>query len=189
MTTTQSIEESNNIIRAAIKTRMTNVAAGKSHEQWYDPIDAAEGALPVAEPEAADDTVTKPLAALAPPPVPPATPQSPKAAIKAACRPRPGSLAFMEVLEEIREMHLKKSQDYGEPVDALANIRFGAEVVGVEPWRGCVIRIADKMQRIRSYCRDGKLANESFEDALSDLASYAIIALVMFREQKNREQS
>lgn len=182
MTTTQSIEESNNIIRAAIKTRMTNVAAGKSHEQWYDPIDAAEGALPVAQPEAGDDTVTEPPVALAPPPAPPA-------AIKAACRPRPGSLAFMEVLEEIREMHLKKSQDYGEPVDALANIRFGAEVVGVEPWRGCVIRIADKMQRIRSYCRDGKLANESFEDALSDLASYAIIALVMFREQKNREQS
>lgn len=94
---------------------------------------------------------------------------------------RPGSLEFMEILEEMREMHMKKSQDYGEPTDPLANISAGADVVGIEPWRGCVIRIADKMQRIRSFCRDGALANEGFEDALMDLASYAIIALIMFR--------
>lgn len=94
---------------------------------------------------------------------------------------RPGSLEFMEVLEELRSMHMKKSQDYGDPSDPLANISAGADVVGIEPWRGCVIRIADKMQRIRSYCRDGALANEGFEDALMDLASYAIIALIMFR--------
>ena len=101
---------------------------------------------------------------------------------------RPGSLAFMDVLEELREIHLKKSQDYGEPTDALANIRVGADVVGIEPWRGCVIRIADKMQRIRSFCRDGRLANEGFEDALLDLASYAIIALIMFRQYEDSVQ-
>lgn len=97
---------------------------------------------------------------------------------------RPGSLAFMEILEEIRQTHIKKSQDYGDPLDALANIRSGAEFVGIEPWRGCLVRVADKMQRIKSYCRDGRLANEGFEDALLDLASYAIIALIMFREGK-----
>lgn len=93
-----------------------------------------------------------------------------------------GSEAFLRVIDEIKAVHIKKSHDYGEPKDPLANIRNGAEIVGIEPWRGCVIRIADKMQRIRSYCREGKLANEGFEDALLDLASYAIIALVMFRE-------
>jgi hypothetical protein len=97
---------------------------------------------------------------------------------------RPGSLAFMEVIEEIRQIHIKKSQDYGEPGDALANIRSGAELVGIEPWRGCLVRIADKVQRIRSYCRDGRLANEGFEDTLLDLASYAVIALIMFRESQ-----
>jgi hypothetical protein len=99
---------------------------------------------------------------------------------------RPGSLAFMEVLEELRATHLKKSQDYGDPADALANIRSGASLVGVEPWRGCLIRVADKIQRIKSFCRDGSLANEGFEDALLDLASYAVIALVMFREEQNK---
>jgi len=112
----------------------------------------------------------------------PVAPQPVVATItKQETKQRPGSLAFMDVLEELRAVHIKKSQDYGEPTDALANIRAGADVVGIEPWRGCIIRIADKMQRIRSYCRDGKLANESFEDALLDLASYAIIGLVMFR--------
>ena len=96
---------------------------------------------------------------------------------------RPGSLAFMKVVEEIRETHMRKSQDYGDPADPLANVRAGAELVGIEPWRGCVIRMADKMQRIKSFCREGRLANEGFEDALMDLASYAVIALVLFREQ------
>jgi hypothetical protein len=90
----------------------------------------------------------------------------------------------MEVVEEIRQTHLRKSQDYGDPTDPLANVRAGAELVGIEAWRGCVIRMADKMQRIKTYCRDGRLANEGFEDALLDMASYAIIALVLFREQE-----
>ena len=97
---------------------------------------------------------------------------------------RPGSSSFVGILDELRKIHFAKSQDYGDPDDALANIRAGAEVVGIEPWRGCVIRIADKMQRIKSFCREGKLANEGFEDALLDLASYAIIALIMFRLQQ-----
>jgi hypothetical protein len=88
----------------------------------------------------------------------------------------------MQVIEELREMHLRKSQDYGSNCDPLANVRAGAELVGIEPWRGCLVRVADKIQRLRTFCHDGRLANESVEDALLDLASYAVIALVMFRE-------
>lgn len=99
---------------------------------------------------------------------------------------RPGSLAFMEILEELRATHIKKSQDYGDRADPLANIRSGAEFVGVEPWRGCLVRVADKIQRIKSFCHEGSLANEGFEDALLDLASYAVIALIMFREEQKK---
>lgn len=97
---------------------------------------------------------------------------------------RPGSLAFMEVIEELRQMHLRKSQDYGSNRDPLANVRAGAELVGIEAWRGCLVRVADKIQRLRTYCHDGRLANEGVEDAMIDLASYAVIALVMFRESR-----
>ena len=100
-------------------------------------------------------------------------------------REYPGSLQFLEAIEEIRAIHIKKSQDYGSPADPLANIRGGAELVGIEPWRSCLVRVADKVQRLRTYCRTGSLANESVEDAFMDLACYAIIALVLFRESKN----
>lgn len=112
-------------------------------------------------------------------------PCSTQALPKTGDRPhqRPGSLAFMEVIEELRQMHLRKSQDYGSNRDPLANVRAGAELVGIEAWRGCLVRVADKIQRLRTFCHDGRLANESVEDALLDLASYSIIALVMYREE------
>jgi hypothetical protein len=39
------------------------------------------------------------------------------------------------------------------------------------------------MHRIQSFLQNGSLANESVEDSLKDLAAYALIALVLFREQ------
>lgn len=100
-----------------------------------------------------------------------------------AQRLRPGSDRFFEVLEEIKSMHLRKTMDYGEDADALANVRQGADFVSIEPWRGCLVRMADKMQRLRTYCRTGRLVHEGVEDNLLDLAAYAAIALVLFREQ------
>ena len=97
---------------------------------------------------------------------------------------RPGSLAFMEVIEEIRSLHLAKTQDYGADSDALKNIRDGADVVGIEPWRACLIRMADKMTRLRSYCHNGRVEFDGVEDTLLDMAAYAAIALVLFREAK-----
>jgi hypothetical protein len=99
-------------------------------------------------------------------------------------RIRPGSDRFFEVLEEIKSMHLRKTMDYGEDADALANVRQGAEFVSIEPWRGCLVRMADKMQRLRTFCRTGRLVHEGVEDTLLDMAAYAAIALVLFREQR-----
>ena len=50
---------------------------------------------------------------------------------------RPGSREFIDVLEEIRTLHLRKTLDYGEQQDALANIRNGADVVNLDrsSWR------------------------------------------------------
>ncbi len=95
---------------------------------------------------------------------------------------RPGSLAFMEVIEEVRQLHLAKTQDYGADSDALKNIRDGADVVGIEPWRACLIRMADKMTRLRSYCHNGRVEFDGVEDTLLDMAAYSAIALVLYRE-------
>jgi hypothetical protein len=98
---------------------------------------------------------------------------------------RPGSLAFMKVLDEISAIHVAKSQDYGADDDALANIRSGADLIGVEPWRACLIRMADKMTRLRSFCHRGRVEFDGVEDTLLDMAAYCAIALVLYREQNN----
>ena len=100
-----------------------------------------------------------------------------------------GSERFLDVLDRIRLLHKNKSADYGSETDPLANIRSGAEFVGIEPWRGCMVRICDKMQRLKTFCRTGKLVHEGVEDTLMDLASYAIVAMVLFGEERNGDDT
>ena len=95
---------------------------------------------------------------------------------------RPGSLPFLELLDEVRALHLSKSQDYGSQSDPLANIRQGAEFVNIEPWRGCMVRIADKVQRLRTFCQTGRLVHEGVRDTLLDLSAYSLLAIVLFDE-------
>jgi hypothetical protein len=93
----------------------------------------------------------------------------------------PRSQAFIDALDELRALHLKKGADYGAPDDPFANISVSSQW-GIEPWLGAIMRGTDKVVRLQSYARTGTLANEGVEDALADLAAYALIALVLFRE-------
>ena len=95
---------------------------------------------------------------------------------------RPGSREFVAVLEELKALHLKKTLDYGVDEDALANIRQSADVVNMPAWAGCVIRMSDKMHRLKAFFRRGKTEFDGVEDTLKDLACYAAIALVLYRE-------
>jgi hypothetical protein len=92
------------------------------------------------------------------------------------------SQRFLDLLDEMRRLHESKSADYGSETDPLANIRQGAEFVGIEPWRGCMVRIADKVQRLRTYCRTGRLVHEGVRDTLLDLSAYSLLAIVLFDE-------
>jgi hypothetical protein len=90
---------------------------------------------------------------------------------------------FNKILEEIKELHDKKQKDYGTDSDQFANIR-ASEKFGISAWVGAILRGNDKMSRIQAFVRKGKLENETLEDSLIDLAVYAIIALTLYREQK-----
>lgn len=96
--------------------------------------------------------------------------------------PHRSSRRFLELLDEMAELHRSKSADYGSEEDPLANIRQGAEFVDIEPWRGCMVRIADKVQRLRTYCRTGTLVHEGVQDTLLDLAAYSLLAIVLHEE-------
>jgi hypothetical protein len=96
-----------------------------------------------------------------------------------------GNADYLKLLEEMRDLHLRKAADYGTDTDPLANLRTSVEF-GVEPWRAAVIRFGDKVSRLKTYCVKGTLACEGVEDTLMDAAAYALLALVLFREQKQK---
>jgi hypothetical protein len=101
----------------------------------------------------------------------------------------PTSQAFFDLCDQMKEMHRRKSRDYGCPSgeDPLANIRNGARFVGIPSWKGAMVRLSDKVTRLAAYNATGRLENESLEDNLFDLASYALLALLLHREDRDAE--
>ena len=91
---------------------------------------------------------------------------------------------FTAILQEIKAMHDKKSQDYGRPADPYANVRASQDF-GIPAWVGTLVRANDKMRRLQSAAQGSTMANESIEDSLLDLAVYAIIALDLYRKENN----
>lgn len=181
-----TIEERNQMLRQAVVMRREAQAAGKPHEEWYDESPAAtEPAAPVAEEEESQHVAWDRIADE--PYIDHLLEQQRLRGDGIQHEQQPGSLPFLELLEELRSLHLSKSQDYGSQSDPLANIRQGAEFVGIEAWRGCMVRVADKVQRLKTYCRTGRLVHEGVRDTLLDLAAYSLLAIVLFDE--GRESS
>lgn len=86
-------------------------------------------------------------------------------------------------------MHLKKCHDYGDDSDALANIRSSAAVINAQPWAGAVLRMSDKMHRLKAFFHSGRVEFDGVDDTLLDLCAYSAIALVLYREQQNGHHS
>ena len=93
----------------------------------------------------------------------------------------PMSERLHQVLQELGELHDRKQADYGRANDPFANIRASSEW-GLEPWVGAMVRLTDKVRRLQSLLKNGKLQNESAQDSFKDIAVYSIIALVLFEE-------
>ena len=92
---------------------------------------------------------------------------------------------FHEILAELGALHDKKAKDYGHGDDPYTNVRASA-AWDIPPWIGVMIRLNDKIIRLQSLVQKGALANESAEDSLRDIAVYAVIALLLFEEEKSR---
>lgn len=197
---TQQLEDANAQIRKAIEVRREAVAAGKPHDEWYADLDEGccsggkchtkefdtatidvsdeppqETSIPAdwilrgeQELQAHDDDIRWTGDSIAR-----ATPDG----------LRPGSREFLAILDELRELHLAKTLDYGVDEDALSNIRSSADVVNMPAWAGCILRISDKMHRLKAFFRRGRCEFDGVEDTLKDIACYAAIALVLHREQ------
>ena len=189
MTTT--IDAANEALRTAVQQRREAQAAGKPHEAWYGERvtetlperHKAEDLLHDATRLEVSDVEWDRLADE--PYIEHLLEQQRLRGDGIQHEQQPGSLPFLELLEELRTLHLSKSQDYGSESDPLANIRQGAEFVGIEAWRGCMVRVADKVQRLKTYCRTGRLVHEGVRDTLLDLAAYSLLAIVLFDEGRD----
>ena len=91
---------------------------------------------------------------------------------------------FHEILAELGALHNLKSQDYGTGTDPLANVRASQEW-GIPAWIGAMVRLNDKVRRLQSMVRNGRLANESAEDSFRDIAVYAILAFILWEEARD----
>jgi hypothetical protein len=89
---------------------------------------------------------------------------------------------FDEILDEMKALHAKKHADYGSGTDEYANFHSFKDF-GVAPWIGVVLRISEKMARLKSFTRNGRLENESVLDSLQDISVLAIIAQILYQEE------
>ena len=93
--------------------------------------------------------------------------------------------SFEDIINEIKEIHSKKSSDYGDT--EFANIRSSQDF-GIKAWIGAMVRLNDKVKRIQQYITKGNLNYESIRDSLIDISVYAIIATVLFDEEESNKK-
>lgn len=101
--------------------------------------------------------------------------------LPAAPTQRAGDPRFHRMLKLIGDLHDKKQADYGSKSDPFANVR-ASEEFGVAPWVGALVRLNDKVTRLKQFSRRGTLANESAKDSMLDISVYALIAHILYEE-------
>lgn len=97
----------------------------------------------------------------------------------------PKSQEFHDLLKEMGQMHDRKQADYGREDDPFANVR-ASEEFGMPAWVGAMVRANDKMRRLQVAATGKKLRNESAEDSFLDMAVYALIGLILYREEESK---
>lgn len=94
---------------------------------------------------------------------------------------RHGDPRFYKLLEEIAELHSKKSYDYTPAGDPLANFKR-SEKLGVPAWKGCLVRMGDKQGRIEQLASGKDPQNESLRDSLIDNAVYSLLCVLLLED-------
>jgi hypothetical protein len=84
-----------------------------------------------------------------------------------------------------------KRSDYSGDADPFMNFRSSAHV-GVEPWRGAMVRWLDKIQRMRQLAEkggEGEVKSESLVDTAADALNYCAITLALIIESLPEPQA
>jgi hypothetical protein len=100
-----------------------------------------------------------------------------------------GHPLFYELLLKMAEIHSIKNKGYAGG-NALGNF-MESERFGVEAWKGCLVRISDKVSRIYNLTKrmddpefQDAIKMEGLEDTLIDLANYSLLCMILLRERE-----
>jgi len=100
---------------------------------------------------------------------------------------------FDRALIPIVEVSHRKRADYATDGSPFDNFRITAEWAGFEaPWLSAAFNVQQKMARIQALRANGRASdpvNEAMEDTILDLATYGILALAMFMQDKENDES
>ena len=81
------------------------------------------------------------------------------------------------IMDKANAIVLAKRHDYSGANDPFGNFRKSA-LFGIEPWRGVLVRLTDKLSRIESIVSAGgvvEVRDESLWDTLADAVNYICI--------------
>lgn len=85
---------------------------------------------------------------------------------------------FIQTLEQMKEIHIKKNKDYASEENPFSNFDFSDLMMRMFPDRHktFVWPIATKLARLSSLLQSGNIPNnESIEDSFVDIANYIIL--------------
>lgn len=87
--------------------------------------------------------------------------------------------SFENVLDEMNKLHESKNADYGDSFVTCFKTFGEAYAFG---------HIMEKVERLKSIYKNGKLNNESVRDSLIDCASYCVMTIVELDKTKDYDK-
>ena len=89
------------------------------------------------------------------------------------------------ILDNMQSVYEAKDNDYSATGLPMGNLRK-CEEAGIDAWRGCLVRIGDKMSRLENFLKEKEylVISEKAEDTVIDLANYAILMSCLLEEIK-----
>jgi hypothetical protein len=93
---------------------------------------------------------------------------------------------FDETIETMRGIMFKKGNDYAN-TDRLSNFKLAGTISGLNAELNCLSLIATKVARLGVLLNtDGTPNNESVDDSLIDLATYAVLLRMIRKDQEDQ---
>ena len=91
----------------------------------------------------------------------------------------------LDILDNMQAVYEAKDNDYSATGLPMGNLRK-CEDAGIDAWRGCLVRIGDKMSRLENFLKEKEylVISEKAEDTVIDLANYAILMSCLIEEIK-----